>query len=45
MFDSSYFELGQTKWRTKLNEDWNFLPTFQYNYLKTKQSAKLNNYY
>ena len=43
MIDSSYFELGQT-----VDEDWNSLSKFQteYNYLITKQSAKLNkNYY
>ena len=27
----------------KLNKDWNSLFKFQYNYLITKQSAKLNN--
>ena len=27
----------------KLNKDWNSLSKFQYNYLITKQSAKLNN--
>ena len=43
MIDSSCFELEQTKWRTKINEDWNCLSKFQYNYLITKQSAKLNN--
>ena len=39
VIDSSYFELGQTKLRTKLNKDWNSLS----NYLITKQIAKLNN--
>ena len=29
--------------RQKLNKDWNSLSKFQYNYLITKQSVKLNN--
>ena len=29
--------------RQRLNKDWNSLSTFQYNYLMTKQSPKLNN--
>ena len=45
MIDSSYFGLGQTKWQTKLNKDCNSLPTFQYNYLITKQSAKRDDNY
>ena len=44
MIDSSYFELGQTKWRAKLNKDWNSLSKFLFNYLLTKQSAKLNSH-
>ena len=43
MIDSSYFELGQTEWRTKiLKMKIETLSKFQYNYLITKQSAKLN---
>ena len=45
MIDNSYFELGQTNGGQKLNKDWNSLSKFQYNYLITKQSAKLNNNY
>ena len=45
MIDSSYFELGQQNGGQKLNRDWNSLSKFQYNYLITKQSAKLNNKY
>ena len=43
MIDSSYFELRQTNGGQKLNKDWNSLSKFQYNYLITMQSAKLNN--
>ena len=41
MIDSSYYELGQTKWRTKIKQRLKL--QVQYNYLMTKQSAKLNN--
>ena len=37
------FELGQTKWRKKLNKDCNSLSKFQHNDFVTKQSSKLNN--
>ena len=36
MIDSSYLELGQTKWQAKIE-------TLYLNYLTTKQIAKLNN--
>ena len=46
MIDNSYFELEETEWRTKiLKMKIETLSKFQYNYLITKQSAKLNNNY
>ena len=37
--------LDKQNGRQILNKEWNSLPTFQENYLITKQSAKLNNNY
>ena len=45
VIESSYFELGQKYGGQKLSKDWNSSSKFQYNYLITKQSAKLNNNY
>ena len=36
---------GKQRAGQKLNEDWNSLSKFQYNFLNTRQSAKLNNNY
>ena len=36
VIDSSYFELGQTKWRTKIKRRLKLFTKFQYNYLITE---------
>ena len=44
MIDSSYFELGQTKWRTKLNEDFTYISMqLPHNEAKCKAQQQLLN--
>ena len=44
-YSSNLIELGETKWRTKLDEDWNSLAKLKYKDIITKQNKKLNKNY